>query len=95
MDTPEIVVKTEVDFDFIANYTGDGDTQNSHNSHADSCNTKAACYNTGAQLDTMRSVHSVSDVTDVGDSDDVSLMKLLKQFDLEILYTTLKRKLCK
>ncbi|XP_050326764.1 uncharacterized protein LOC126757149 isoform X1 [Bactrocera neohumeralis] len=95
MDTPEIVVKTEMDFDFIANYTGEGDTQNSHNSQADACNTKAACFSAGVQhigarLDTVHGEQAASGAANVGESDDVSLMKLLKQFDLEILYTTLK-----
>ncbi|XP_036331192.1 uncharacterized protein LOC118742886 [Rhagoletis pomonella] len=95
MTTPEIVVKTEVDFDYIANYTGDGDTQNSQSSQSAVYNTKPSCCNIGvqhsaAQLETGRSQYGVHGMQVDGDSDHTSLMKLLKEFDLEILFTTLK-----
>ncbi|XP_054740180.1 uncharacterized protein LOC129245809 [Anastrepha obliqua] len=94
MTTPEIVVKTEVDFDFIANYTGDNDTQNSQSSQSGRCNSKAACnigvQHSGAQLEAARQHHGDQEMQIDGDKDDAKLIKLLKEFDLEILYTTLK-----
>ncbi|CAD7013098.1 unnamed protein product [Ceratitis capitata] len=80
----EIVIKTEVDFDFIANYNGDGDTQNSQNDAANSV--RASCSGSGQQMD-----YSELAMPADGDcSDDLMLRNWLKQFDLEILYTTLK-----
>ncbi|XP_067634203.1 uncharacterized protein [Eurosta solidaginis] len=99
MVTSEIVVKSEVDFEFLANYAGDDcDTQNPQSSLGGSVlNTKTACNaNTpecGMQLDTMRQQHASMSTAiqhQNNNDDDSKLMNLLKEFDLELLYTHLK-----